>query len=157
MPSVDRVRASYHRQIELLDGIRKELDEALKDFEQGHDAGLAALRSSTGKLGSRGSGGADTTSQASYEFKRLQGASSFAAGLILGAEKDLRSAERRLERAGSVILNAWLDTDPDIGPGRREARLAMAEAAAAVNAERTLTPNDTPGIIRAVATEDGAG
>jgi hypothetical protein len=123
-PSVDRVRQSHRRQLELLDRIRKELEEAMKDFVLAHDAGLSALRSGSGKLGSRHTGGSDTTSQAGYEFHRLQGACAFASGRILRAERDLRSAERNLERGGQAILDAWLDTDPEIGPERRARRRA---------------------------------
>lgn len=150
MPSLDKVRQSYHRQMELLVGIKMELDEAMKDFTLGHDAGLSSLRSSTGKLGTRGTG-SDTTAQAAYEFHRMQGACSFAAGLILGSESKLRQSERSLERAGGAILNAWLDTDPEIGPERRAIRQA------AIDGQMTLTANDTPAIIEPAVTSDDAG
>jgi hypothetical protein len=150
MPSLDKVRQSYHRQMELLVGIKVELDEAMKDFTLGHDAGLSALRSSTGKLGTRGTG-SDTTAQATYEFHRMQGACSFAAGLILGSEGKLRQSERSLERAGSAILNAWLDTDPEIGPERRAVRQA------AVDGQLTLENHTDGSIIQPAVSSDDAG
>jgi len=150
MPSLDKVQASYHRQMELLVGIKVELDQAMRDFTLGHDAGLSSLRSSTGKLGTRGTG-SDHTAQATYEFHRMQGACSFAAGLILGSEAKLRMSERSLERAGDAILNAWLDTDPEIGPERRAVRQA------AVDGQMTLTANNTDGIIDQAVTSDDAG
>lgn len=150
MPSLDRVRASYHRQMELLVGIKLELDEAMKDFMLGHDAGLAALKSGTGKLGSRSSGRSDPTTQAGYDYHRLQGACAFAAGKLLGAERDLIHAERSLERASTAILEAWLDTDPDLGPERRAMRAAALQ-------QQLLTENDTGVTIPPAGVQDGAG
>jgi len=152
MPSLERVRGSYYRQMELLVGIKLELDEAMRDFTLGHDAGLSALRSGTGKLGTRSSG-SDTTAQADYEFHRLQGACAFAAGLVLDSERDLKRATQRLERAGSAILNAWLDTDPEIGQERRERRRAVLADAPE---QGSLTMNPTPVILQTSRTHDGA-
>jgi len=153
MPSLDKVRESYHRQMQLLVEVKVELDQAMRDFTQGHDAGLAALRSGTGKLGSRPGGRSDPTTQAGYEFRRMQGACSFAAGLILESEANLRKSERALERAGDAILNAWLDTDPEVGPERRAIRQAAAEQAQ----QMTLTENHTPVIIATAVASDDAG
>jgi len=154
MPSLDKVRASYHRQMELLVEIKIELDQAMKDFTLGHDAGIAALKSGTGKLGgTRTARGSEGTVMGGYEFHRLQSACSFASGLILGSESKLRQAETSLERAGDSILNAWLDTDPDLGPERRAVRQAEAEVT-----QMTLTANHTDVIIpAAVAGDDALG
>lgn len=144
-PTIDRVRASYYRQIELLEGFRAELDEAMRDFTQGHDAGLMSYRSGMGKFG-RGSSGTDitrTTEAATYEFKRLRGACTYAGQLILETELDMKRATQRLERASSAILNAWLDTDPEIGRQRRDMRRA------ATQPDQTVV---MPGIEQAVAT-----
>jgi hypothetical protein len=160
MPSLDKVRASYHRQMELLVEIKVELDRAMKDFTDGHTAGLFALRSGTGKFGSGGSTAnvSDTTSQAGYEFHRLQSACSFASGLILGSEAKLRMSERSLERAGDAILNAWLDTDPDLGSECRAIRQAEVEITKAEVevTQMTLTANHTDVIIPAAVSDDDA-
>ncbi len=147
MPSLDRVRASYARQLELLIGIRLELDEAMKDYTLGHDAGLSALKSGTGKFGSRSSGYKDQAPEAGYEFHRLQGACAFAAGLIVESERDLKRSTQKLERAGSAILNAWLDTDPEIGRERRAIRAAATQ--------ESLTLDPPAATIPGVATHDG--
>lgn len=140
MPSLEAVRASRGRQIELLVGIKMELDRALEDFAQAHDAGVQAYKSGMGKFGSRSTNFRDQAPEAGYEFHRLQGACSFAAGLIRQAERDLAQADRRLERASAAILNAWLDTDPEVGRERRAIRAA---------ATQSLTPNPQDGILPA--------
>jgi hypothetical protein len=140
MPSLEAVRASRGRQIELLVGIKMELDRALEDFAQAHDAGVQAYKSGMGKFGSRSTNFRDQAPEAGYEFHRLQGACSFAAGLIRQAERDLAQADRRLERASTAILNAWLDTDPEVGRERRAIRAA---------ATQSLTPNPKDGILPA--------
>lgn len=148
MPSLAKVQSSYQRQIDLLNGMRIELDQAMADFTLGHDAGLTAMRSGMGKFG-RGSSSTDvsrTTESATYEFHRLQGACGYAAGLILGAETDLRKGTTRLERAGSAILNAWLDTDPEIGRERRAKRRAVLDG---------TTMPDIENAVAAQTMEDG--
>lgn len=146
MPSLPRVQASYRRQLELLEGMRAELVAAMQDYELAHDAGLQALASGMGKFGSRSSNYKQQAPEAGYEFHRLQGACAFAAGLIIEAERDVKRGTQRLERAGSAMLNAWLDCDPEIGRERRAIRAA---------AVQPLTPNHTPGILPGVATHDG--
>jgi hypothetical protein len=150
--SLEKIRQSYYRQMELLVGVKIELDSAMKEITLAHNAGLSALKSGTGKLGQRGTG-SDTTAQGGYEFHRMQGASQYAAGQIYEAEGWLREAERALERAGDAIHNGWMDTDPDLGPERRAIRQAQAEE----SRQMTLTENPTPVILHAAATGDGAG
>jgi hypothetical protein len=133
----------------LLPGYKAELDLAMRDYNQAFDAGLTALRSGTGKLGTR-SNGSDTTAQGGYEFHRLQGASRFAAKLIMDAELDLMRAIQRLERAGSAIHNGWLDTDPDIGMERRERR-----SAATQGTQESLTLDTPPATLRRAGADDG--
>jgi hypothetical protein len=105
-------------------GILAELDMLIRDMNEASGAGLASLRSGSGKLGSRPGGRSDPTTQAGYEFHRVQGALTFASKIVVRAEHDLEKVERSLERASSAILNAHLDTDPDLGPERREKRAA---------------------------------
>lgn len=124
MPSLERVAKSRQRQVELMVGILAELDMLIRDMNEASGSGLSSLRSGTGKLGSRPGGRSDPTTQAGYEFHRVQGAITFASRMIMRAESDLEKVDRSLQRASTSILNAHLDTDADIGPERRERRAA---------------------------------
>jgi hypothetical protein len=105
-------------------GILQKLDLLIRDMNDASGAGLSSLRSGTGKLGARPGGRSDPTTQAGYEYHRVQGAIMFTSKLIVRAEHDLERIERSLDRASFSLLNAHLDTDTDIGPERRERRTA---------------------------------
>jgi hypothetical protein len=105
-----------------------------KEYEEAHDAGIRSLRSGTGSIGGGGKtkgSHSDPTREAagSYEYRRLQDCSAYAARRVKAARGKLGGAIRELTEALEALHGGWLDTDPDLREDRRAKREAAREIA----------------------------
>ena len=108
--------------------IAAEARKLRREVEEAHDAGLLSLRSNTGGgLPQKGTVSNTTASSAaSIEFRRMQAVRKLIADRLHRSKHGAGAALAHLEAASEALFGAWLDTDPELGPQRRERRLAVA-------------------------------
>ena len=118
--------ARMRRDLKALDVLAVQLS---REVDEAHDAGIVSLRSGVRSVPPKGASASDATgtSATSYEFRRLQSAGTYVANRVSRATKATGQAHKALEDAIKAIHNAWLDTDPDLGPDRRADHRAARE------------------------------